>query len=236
MSTYEDYDEACHAYDNHRIAVGADVMAAVIQLHSGKALQELHVLDAGCGTGNYAKALLEIGIGRITLLDASTGMLQTAQEKLAKFSAQGRIEAVVDAIMPPIPFLDGCFDAVMFNVVLNHLDRDDRQFSNSVMTIKEARRVLRPNGVIVVSTVLSSATEKVVWFTQLNTELTKRFTASCVPSVDDYIRMFEAGGVKCIQKMNILGSDIYKRYYELDGPLHSSWRAGSSYWSFATES
>lgn len=39
MSTYQDYDAASRLYDYQRSGVGADVMAAMIQFHSGKQLK-----------------------------------------------------------------------------------------------------------------------------------------------------------------------------------------------------
>lgn len=76
-------------------------------------------MDAGCGTGNYAKALIEYGVGNVTLLDASSGMLEKARVKLADEIKSGKVKDVVEATMPPIPFPDGTFDAVMFNLVSN---------------------------------------------------------------------------------------------------------------------
>lgn len=53
-------------------------------MHCAKPFQNIHLLDAGCGTGQYSKALLEMGIGVITLLDASPQMLTIAKENLKK--------------------------------------------------------------------------------------------------------------------------------------------------------
>ena len=79
--------------------------------------QDLHVLDAGCGTGNYAKALIEFGVGKITLLDASKDMLAVAKEKLKAEIDSGIVDKVVEAKMPPLPFEDGSFDVVLFSLV-----------------------------------------------------------------------------------------------------------------------
>ena len=40
------------------------------------------MLDAGCGTGRYSKDLIDLGVGKITLLDQSLTMLEIAKEKL----------------------------------------------------------------------------------------------------------------------------------------------------------
>ncbi|XP_045192975.2 uncharacterized methyltransferase YodH-like [Mercenaria mercenaria] len=234
MSTYEDYNQKSHLYDTQRYAVGTDVMAAMMQFYCGKKLQDLHILDAGCGTGNYAKALVGMGARQITLLDASSGMLEMVKCKLSDYIARGVVKQVIEAKMPPVPFPDGTFDVVMFNLVLNHLDRGDPAFPNGVNTLKESIRILRPDGLIVVSTILSSTFSSVTWFSQLNMELTNRFNATILPSVEQFEKMFEDAGIKCIQKLNILGSDLYKSYYNLNGSLDESWRKPSAYWSFAT--
>ena len=75
------------------------------------------MLDAGCGTGNYAKALIEFGIGKITLMDASKDMLAVAKEKLKTEIEKGIVDKVVEAKMPPLPFEDGSFDVVLFSLV-----------------------------------------------------------------------------------------------------------------------
>ncbi|XP_053406516.1 uncharacterized protein LOC123546167 [Mercenaria mercenaria] len=234
MSTYEDYNKASRRYDDQRAAVGSDVMAAMLQFYIGKKLQDLQILDAGCGTGNYAKSLIEHGARQISLLDSSPGMLEKAKDKLSDYIANGTVKDFIEAKMPPLPFSDETFDVVMFNVVLNHLDRGNPEFPNCVNTLKETVRILRPDGFIIVSTMLPSVAHNVMWFTQLNMKLTKRFTDECIPSVEQIEKMFEDAGIQCIQKLSILGSDMYKSYYNLDGPLDESWRATSSYWSFAT--
>ena len=77
----------------------------------------MKILDAGCGTGNYAKAFIEIGVKQVTLLDSSIGMLEKAKDKLDRYIEKGLIGDIIEAKMPPIPLPAKSFDAVMFNVV-----------------------------------------------------------------------------------------------------------------------
>jgi ubiquinone/menaquinone biosynthesis C-methylase UbiE len=44
-------------------------------------------------------------------------MLEKAKAKLADSIESGKVKEVVEATMPPIPFPDDSFDAVMFNLV-----------------------------------------------------------------------------------------------------------------------
>ena len=79
--------------------------------------QDLHVLDAGCGTGHHAKLLVEMGVGKLTLLDASPEMLSIAKLQLQDAIKQNIVNAVIEAKLPELPFEDGIFDVVMFNLV-----------------------------------------------------------------------------------------------------------------------
>ena len=54
------------------------------------------MLDAGCGTGKYAKDLLNLGIGKITLLDASPEMIAVAKENLNDAIKDTRIDMIVE--------------------------------------------------------------------------------------------------------------------------------------------
>ena len=80
------------------------------------------VLDAGCGTGNYARALLP-HVARIEALDLSAGMLEVARRKLAdaiKTAAWPCIRGSIE----DLPLADGAVDGVSVNQVLHHLPDD----------------------------------------------------------------------------------------------------------------
>ena len=68
--------------------------------------QDLHVLDAGCGTGRYSKALTELGVGKLSLLDASPAMLKVAVNKLNAAIEKNGVEKVIEAVLPNLPFQD----------------------------------------------------------------------------------------------------------------------------------
>jgi predicted RNA methylase len=54
MSVYESYDETSKSYDRTRVPVGSEIILGCLAAH-GKALGEMTLLDAGCGTGAYAQ-------------------------------------------------------------------------------------------------------------------------------------------------------------------------------------
>jgi SAM-dependent methyltransferase len=97
-----------------------------------------HVLDAGCGSGLLAAALLAKG-AVVTGFDASPAMLRLARQNLGA----GADLRVAD-LGRPLPFADGAFDDVVVSLVLHYL-RD------WTAPLAELRRVLKPGGRLILS-------------------------------------------------------------------------------------
>ncbi len=82
-----------------------------------------HVLDVGCGAGNYTLKLLEHLPGLdATLLDLSRPMLDRAAERVGAATA-GRV-TTVQADVREAAFADGSFDVILAAAVLHHLRTD----------------------------------------------------------------------------------------------------------------
>ena len=117
-------------------------------------------MKAGCGTGNYSIGFLKEGIGKLTMVDASAGMLFKAREKVSEYSNVVEIKKVV---LPKLSYEDNSFDAVALIQVLHHLDRLEdtleAKYPAIEATIWEANRVLKPNGVLLVDTIFSKSHE-----------------------------------------------------------------------------
>ena len=77
-------------------------------------------MDAGCGPGRYSKALVDFGIGKISLMDASGDILKCARQNLKDAIDNGIIVDITQAKLPSLPYEDGTFDAVLFNYVSRH--------------------------------------------------------------------------------------------------------------------
>ena len=89
MSTIHDYDANASGYEEMRVPAGVNHILGALHVKLDKPLSEIRVLDAGCGTGNYAKELLDAGVGHVDMLDASNGMLTIARTKLKKYVDDG---------------------------------------------------------------------------------------------------------------------------------------------------
>mgnify|MGYP001133003544 CR=1 FL=1 len=83
-----------------------------------------HVLDVGCGAGNYTLKLLEqLPNLDVTLIDLSKPMLDRAAERIGK-ATPGRVQVLQGDVRSVLP-ADARFDIILAAAVLHHLRTDD---------------------------------------------------------------------------------------------------------------
>jgi demethylmenaquinone methyltransferase / 2-methoxy-6-polyprenyl-1,4-benzoquinol methylase len=127
------FDRIAPVYDamNRVMTMGLDLrwrrLGARAVVHPGN-----EVLDAACGTGDFAVADLRAGAARVVGLDFSEPMLERARRK------EPRVEWVRGDMLA-LPFAEETFDAatVGFGV---------RNVADLELALRELRRVLRPGG------------------------------------------------------------------------------------------
>lgn len=95
------------------------------------------LLDVGTGPGTVAAAACARG-ATVTAVDAEPTMVELAVQ--AAPAADVRVAA-----LPELPFADGEFDAVVANLLLNHVGRPG-------VALAELRRVVRPGGWVALTT------------------------------------------------------------------------------------
>ena len=93
------------------------------------------ILDLGCGTGRFSRALSDHFEARVLAIDPSTTMLAEARAK----QDAPRVRYAL-ARGEEIPLDDDSIDLIFMSMVFHH-------FSNPAQVARECRRVLRPNGV-----------------------------------------------------------------------------------------
>ncbi|XP_041373609.1 demethylmenaquinone methyltransferase-like isoform X2 [Gigantopelta aegis] len=234
MSTFTDYDEVSKGYDICRRATNMDLLVGMVTHLTKKPLKELSVLDAGCGTGNYALGLLDAGVGHVTMMDGSDGMLQAARKKTANY--QNNTEYRLGKL-PQLPFPDNSFDVIMFNQVLHHLDdkgKDDNRFPAVRETLSEATRVLKKGGVIVIDITTYEQHQYGFWFISL-LGVTKAYS-NRTPPLSLIREVLQDGGCSDIQHYVQLERILmdYKMYSDLEGALDPSWQKADSSFSEAS--
>jgi predicted TPR repeat methyltransferase len=103
-----DYDQQLWASGNPYIAIATGLIGRHVRDYDAK------ILDAGCGTGNMAQVLHQMGYRNIEGLDPSSGMLAVAQRKEVY---QQLHQLYLDS---QIDLADDSFDAVVAAGVLTH--------------------------------------------------------------------------------------------------------------------
>lgn len=105
------------------------------------AAEGLSVADIGCGTGRHALRLAALG-ARVTALDYSEAMLQRARAK----PGADAITFVCHDLTTTLPLAAAAFDRVLCCLVLDHIP-------NLRAVFRELRRICRPSGFVIISTV-----------------------------------------------------------------------------------
>ncbi len=116
-------------------------MALVAEAAAATTPHARHVLDVGCGAGNYTLKLLEsLPNLDATLIDLSQPMLDRARERVSR-ATTGRI-TTVQADIREANLADGEFDIVLAASVQHHL-RTDEEWQKVFTALY---RALRPSG------------------------------------------------------------------------------------------
>jgi demethylmenaquinone methyltransferase/2-methoxy-6-polyprenyl-1,4-benzoquinol methylase len=138
------FDAISENYDglNRVISFGIDVkwrkkVVAIIGKNNPK-----QILDIATGTGDLAIMMASLKPDKIIGLDISAGMLEVGKQKIAKANLSDKIEMIVGD-SENMPFNDNTFDAITVSFGV-------RNFANLDKGLKEIKRVLKPNGTLVV--------------------------------------------------------------------------------------
>lgn len=134
------FDTAAPGYDAVAV-VQAEIRRRLLERLELFRIDPLRILDAGCGTGHGARALLQhYRRAGLVALDIAPGMLQAARRQRPWLR---RLDAVCgDAAA--IPLADGSVDLVFSNLMLQWCASPDGVFA-------EFHRVLRPGGLLLFS-------------------------------------------------------------------------------------
>ncbi len=149
---HEDYYEAmapanCAYFCKHR---GAALLPNRLQgLARAKLEPGMTVLDVGCGRGELCIYCALRGLNAVGI-DFSCTAIAIGRELIEQLQVQSRAVSYVSLICADgcrLPFADETFDRIMSFAFLEHIERWQAE-----LFVAEAKRVLRPNGVLVIST------------------------------------------------------------------------------------
>jgi ubiquinone/menaquinone biosynthesis C-methylase UbiE len=239
-SQFVDYKDSAKSYDGARAPVGLDiVLGSLAGGSTGVPINEQYILDAGAGTGTYLKAMVP-KIGRFAAQDFSQDMLDKCEKNMNEmFPGRSGDRYDQGSCLEMPVYEDGVFDACMMNQVVQHIEDDESRPTRAAMrkSMKEVFRVLKPGGVVVISTRNKNPTyDSHYWYAGFMPEAVAKMTAK-VPSREDCIdACTEAGFVKpqafCPQLETFMHADIYKDHSRIADP---TWHRGDSFWSLPSD-
>ncbi len=229
MSSYENYSEIAQRYDKTRGAIGVELILGCLA-RSPKALKEQTVLDAGCGTGNYAKALLPY-VEKISAVDSNETMLKMARDKISNAIADG-VADLRQGEIDKLPFENDTFDGAMINQVLHHLGDDaSNGFANHRRVFQELSRVLKRTGVLIINICTRTQLRQGFWFYHLIPAALEDMTQRHVP-LTTLVRLLRESGLVLRQRFVPVDAVLQgEAYFNPRGPLDPVWRAGDSIWT-----
>ena len=117
--------------------------SAVMDLLSRHSLKGQHWLDAGCGSGRFAR-LLASGGGMVLGVDAAAGMVDAARRLSSPTDVAGSLQFRQIETIARLDLPDACMDGVLCNSVLEYLPDPDAALAEMV-------RVLKPGGSLLIS-------------------------------------------------------------------------------------
>lgn len=139
VPTREGYDSWAELYDgegNPLVAIEEPVFRELLGDVRG-----LDVVDLGCGTGRHSLWCGQQG-ARVTAVDFSAGMVSKAATK----PGWEHVRFIEHDLTQPWPLPDASFDRVLSGLLLDHVQ-------DLVAFFRECRRVCRPGGFVLHSTV-----------------------------------------------------------------------------------
>ncbi len=131
------YSGVARWYDKIFNSLNAGLVRKAIQLYPP--VEQMSVLDIGCGTGSQLLAYQEAGC-RLSGVDMSAAMLEVARDKLCP-EADLHFQDASD-----LHFAGESFDLVTTTLVLHEMDPPVRS-----QVLREARRVLKRDGRILIT-------------------------------------------------------------------------------------
>ncbi len=221
MSRYEDYDRTSTNYDSTRCPVDPDRVMA--WLGRARPLDSCHILDAGCGTGQFIEVLLP-HVAALTGVDLNEGMLAVARGKLGHHEQvtlrQGRID--------DLPFAADSFDGAVINQVLHHLpDGEDYALHGAVFA--DLRRVLRPGATLVINTCAQQQLRDGYWYFNLMPAHVIDQMCRCYAPLGRVEALLLDVGFERVERSVPVDEVIQaESYLDARGPLEQGWRDGDS--------
>jgi len=229
-SEYCPYTETSKAYDGTRAPLGLNIVCGSFAMMD-KALHEVELLDIGCGTGTFLDAVKD-KVAKVSGLEYNDGMIAQCR---ARVGESPKLGVLVQGSADLLPFSDASFDACTINQVIHHFPSDGN-YAFALQSFKETYRVLKPGGMLVISTSTPEQQRDAFWWLSLfprsSTAVCKRFPPLDVlqAHLEEAGFDFNADSVAVPLLRSLMHQDRYLEH-GVKGAFMPEYRAGDSSWS-----
>jgi len=165
----------------------------------------IKILDVACGSGALSLKLAKKGC-QAHGIDMSTYSIERATCLGGKRDCH-----FVVADTEQLPYKSKSFDRVVCSSSLEH-------FSNAVKALKEMNRVLKPNGIVVLTTDSSSYPMEET----LRSKHRSRFNVVNYYNLEEISHMFESSGFKLLSNKYLINSVLTSFFYRLFVKTHGN--------------
>lgn len=229
MSRYENYDVISENYDKTRTAVGIEIVLGYIAALN-KDPEQLQILDAGCGTGNYSLELKK-HYPHIWCADFSQGMLNQCQQKFARHDLSARL---LRCDITRLPFSNHSLDVIICNQSLHHLDEPGSGFRHLGEFLQQAARALQPDGLLLINTITHQQLHDGVWWGDLIKPAVERMKPRFT-TTEQLAALLNKAGLTITNRVVALDTIIQQKgYFEPDALFDKAFRDGDSHFSLLT--
>lgn len=155
-----------YAWDNNSKKTSQLENEIVNKLLEYKKSENEYILDAGCGTGNYAIKIYNAGFN-VVGVDYAKGMICKANKKILNNNSNS-IQFHCISLTTKLPYDDNFFDNIIMISVLQAVPRP-------IYTLNELKRVLKPGGKIILVHFPKSEYHKMSLHTEVKLKLEKSY-------------------------------------------------------------
>jgi len=120
-----------------------------LDIFSEYVAKDAEILDIGCGYGRTLDELCRNGYTNLTGIDFSEKMIERGKMQFPHLNLETTASGVIN-------YNDNSFDAVILFAVLTCIISDEEQLK----LLKEAKRILKPNGIIYINDFLLNTDER----------------------------------------------------------------------------
>ena len=135
------FDPEAKTYDiwyDTKMGAFADMVQTKLAFELFEPKKGMHVLDVGCGTGNFSIKLAKMGL-KVTGIDVSVNMLNVAESKA---KAEGLEIDFINMDARDIKFEDNYFDGVISMAMLEFIREPSTVLREMFRVVKKSGRIL----------------------------------------------------------------------------------------------